>query len=270
VSYTTIEQVRCYLNSNTPLADRVRDQAVTPVGTSSSRFFGGAVDKETFVVKAIRDIQPTRKLLTLNAGSNQLSSVPIVRGSVVVASDSSLGTIYTENVDYVIDYDSGSIELRSGGSLEIGQTVTAWYQPYIVFAEGVDYQLDSARSEIRRLASGGIASGETVYLDYSPLYQDFTDELLANAVNEANGLIEREVDPAGDFGADPRLASAATCRALESICRASAMRVLSSRPDDDRAALAWIKLADNFALRAEQLIKSFRPPVIGPATPTIS
>lgn len=270
MSYTSVEQVRGYLNSNCPLGDRVRDQAVTLIGTSPVRFFGGAVESATFVVKAIRDLQPIRKTLTLISGPKTLSPTPIIRASVIVASDSSLGTVYTENVDYVINYDTGTLEITPGGLLENGQTVTAWYQPYTVFAAGIDYVLDAARSEVKRLASGAIASGETVYLDYSPVYQDFTDELLANAVLEANGLIEREVDPSGDFGADPRLSAAAMCRALENICRAAAVRLLASRPDDDRAALAWLKLCDSYAARAEQLVKSFRPPVIGPAAPAIS
>jgi hypothetical protein len=270
VSYTTVEQVQSYLDSNAPIAERVRDQPVTLLGTTPVRFFGGAVDGASFVAKGIRDVELARTLVTLVAGPNQLSAAPIQRGSVVAASDSSLGTVYIENADFVVDYDAGTIEIRPGGSLEIGRTIVVWYRPCLLFLEGVDYLLDLARSEIRRVSSGRIASGETICLDYSPLFKDFTDELLTGAVNEANGLIEREVDPAGDFGADPRLSGAATCLALDNICRAAAMRVLASRPDDDRAALAWLKLSDSFAARAEQLVKSFRPPIIGPASPALS
>ncbi|MEW5995224.1 MAG: hypothetical protein AB1744_12655 [Candidatus Zixiibacteriota bacterium] len=91
--------------------------------------------------------------------------------------------------------------------------------------------------------------------------------MLNKAVLEANALVERDIDPDRQFGADPVLQSGATYRALEIICRASAARELSRARGEDRTALAWMKLADGYAARADQVLRSFHPPFTGPSTP---
>ncbi len=270
MSYTSVEQIRPYLSCDLPQGDQVRNLAVTLKGTEFVRFYGGAIDESTLVVKAARGGTHTRSTLTLSAGLNQIARDPITRDSVVIASDSSLGTIFVENEDYIVDYDNGTLEITSGSALDVGQTIAVWFCSQVRCTSGSDYQLNALRGEIRRIANGLIASGETVYLDFSPVYEDFTDELLAGAVLEANGLIERDIDPLGDFGADPMLGAAAASRALEIVCRAAAMRCLAGQRSDDKIALAWMKLADSHAARADQLIRSFRPPAINPATPAIS
>ncbi len=270
MSYTSIEQIRPYLSCDLSRGDCIRDLAVTLKGTEFVRFYGGAIDDTTLIVKAVRSSDHSRATITLTTGLNQITPNPLMRGSVVVASDSSLGTVYVENEDYVIDYDNGTLELTSGSALEVGTSITVWFCAQIRCTPGTDYQINSTRGEIRRLAGGLIAAGETVYLNFSPAYEDFTDDLLASAVLEANGLIERDIDPLGDFGADPMLGAAATSRALEIVCRAAAMRSLAGELSDDKIALAWMKIAESHAARADQLIRSFRPPAVSPATPAIS
>jgi hypothetical protein len=103
-----------------------------------------------------------------------------------------------------------------------------------------------------------------------PLYLSHTEEVLNNAVLEANSLVEREIDPDQLFGADPILQTVATYRALTIICRASAARELSSLRGEDRSALAWIKLADVFAEQSSNMLGSFRPPFDSPAAPVHS
>ncbi|MEA3296554.1 MAG: hypothetical protein U9R56_01675, partial [candidate division Zixibacteria bacterium] len=183
---------------------------------------------------------------------------------------SSLGTVYKENVDYAIDYAGGMLIMKDGGDLNVGQTVTLWYQAYALYTRGGDYQIDAERSEIKRLATGDITLGETVYLDYTPLDKTYNEEVLANAVVEANGLVERSVDPENRFGADPALQAAATCRALEIICRTSATRELSFRRGQERSALVWIQLAETYARRSDKLLLDFHPPLDGPANPVHS
>ena len=270
MSYTNTELVRHHLEVPFPIQSNVYDQAVILKGDGYITFFGGSVDEDSFVVKAVRGSILIRKTVTLNESTLVITGVPIVPGSVLLASDSSLGEVYTEGEDFVVDYGGGSLALKDGGSLTIGQDVTVWYQDYHTYITGSDYVVDLSSGAIKRVLSGDIGDGETVYLDYAPCFASYNDELMANAVVEANGLIEREVDAERQFGADPALQGAATYRALEIISRASAARELSSLNRSDKTALAWMKLADNYAAKSEQLVSSFRPPLNGPAAPVRS
>jgi hypothetical protein len=270
MSYTNVELVRHHLVSAFPAQDAVFDQPVILDGSDYVTFFNGAVEQSSLTVKSLQSNTQSRATVTLTSGRTSVASVSLVRGSVVVASDSSLGTIFVENVDFTLDYVLADLIIKSGGALSAGQTVTVWYQGYLLYVIGSDYQLDADRGQIKRLSGGGIATGETVYLDYTPVFKSFNDELLNNAVLEANGLIENEVDPNGEFGAAPVLQASATYRALEIICRAAAARELSGLRGEDRMALAWMKLADTYADKSDRLLRSFRPPFDGPATPVRS
>lgn len=270
MSYTNIEQVRNRLTAAYPTGEVIEDQTHQFSSDEYSAFFGGGVDGDSLKVKTVQSNTLIRIGLTLSTGTTSIAAAPLVRGSVVVASDSSLGQVYTENVDYVISYADGDLIIKSGGGLAIDQTVTVWYLNYILYTLNTDYQIKSDRGEIKRMTGGSIASQESVWLDYSPLWESFNDDVLTNAVVEANGLVEKLVDPNRQFGADPVLQTAATYLALESICRTAAVRDLSGRAGNDRTALAWMKLSDQYRTRSDELLKSFSPPRTGPAAPVHS
>jgi len=267
VSYTNVEQVRHHLVARFPIQDCIRDQIMVVTGNDYTPFYGGAVEESSFRVKSHQTNEPTRTSFNLASGRNSLVSAPLVRGSVVVASDSSLGEVYIENLDYIVDYDTGDLIAKSGGGLSSGQSVTVWYMVYTLYEAGSDYQVRAERGEIRVLAGGDIADGEAVWLDYQPVHQSFNEEILANAVVTANGLVEREVDPDRQFGADTTLGAAATCRALEIICRTAAARELTGKHGADKNALVWMKLADEYTEQADKLLRAFRAPYSGPAAP---
>lgn len=261
MAYTDATTVRRYISTPSPRTERVSDHPVALTGEEPVGFFAGAVDPATVVVKARRAVAPLRQTVRLADSPTLLASVPLVPGSVVMASDSSLGTIFTENVDYLIDHAAAQVTIVAGGGLTPGGDVTVWYQPYKLCVSSDDYVLDAAQGEIRR--RDGIASGETVYLDYTPLHLNLSDELVDSAVATANGMIEREVDPAREFEADTTLANAAVYRALELLSRAAAARELASLRGVPNVALAWLKLADDYANQSETLVRSFRAPQTG-------
>lgn len=267
MSYTTVELVRRHLAATAPVGERVYDQPVVLSGSGSVCFFGGPVEASSLVVKSVTGQELSRGSFTLNAQRLSLASQPLVRGSVVVASDSSLGVVYRENHDYIIDYAAGDLTVIQAGNLVSGTSVTVWFQSFAVHQEGVDYAAVAGPGTLRRLTDGAIADGQTVYVDFTPLHTAYDDDILNQAVAEANRLVEKEVDPEGQFGADPALQVAATSRALQVICYTAALRQLSDLRVDGRTAEAWLKLADVFAERSSRLLESFRPPVIGPASP---
>ncbi|MDH3890919.1 MAG: hypothetical protein OEV49_07515 [candidate division Zixibacteria bacterium] len=270
MSYTNVELIRHHLVSAFPTAEQVVNQALYFKGDDYLPFFNGAIDGSVLKVKTLKSNSLSRSSITLGSSPVSVAASPIAPGSVVVASDSSMGTLYVENTDYAIDYSVGTIAVKSGGSLSVGQAVTVWYQTFATYTDGADYQVRVDSGEIKRVVSGEIIDGETVFLDYSPIYDSFNDDVLNNAVAEANSLVEQEVDPDGQFGADRTLQAAATQRALAIVCRTAAARELSSRRGEDRTALAWMKLSDQYAAGSEQLLNRFRPPAQGPSAPVHS
>ncbi len=268
--YTSVEKIRQYLTSIFPVQDRIVDQLISLIGTDATTFFGGSIDESSLLVKSNQSSQLSQHSVTLGNPTTALPDSLIIRESVVAASDSSLGTVYTENVDFIIDYSAGELTIKSGGALTAGHKIVVWYSNFVTYTKNVDYTLDAAEGSLKRIAAGAISSGESVMLDYEPVYQSYTEQLLQNAVDEANNLIEKTVDPDQQFGIEPALQAAATYRALEIVSRAAAARELSSLRGQDKVAAVWLKIAETYATRADELLKSFRPPFQGATAPVHS
>lgn len=267
MSYTNIELVRHHLATEFPIRDQVYDQIVVLNSDDYIYFFLGAIDESSLIAKSIQTNEPEQKQIILGSGANAVDSFPLQRESVVVSSDSSLGTIYIENGDYVIDYDNAQLYIKANGSLTSGDTVTVWYKKYVLYINNSDYQINDENGKIRRMIGGDIASHETILIDYTPVYKSHTEEVLNNAVLEANNHIENEIDQDQIYGANPVLQAAATYRALEIVCQTAAARELSSLRGEEKSAVVWMKLADVYAERSDKFMRSFRPPIDGPNKP---
>ena len=268
MSYTTIDHVKSHLAPSFPVAEQVADSPVVMKGTGHLAFYAGSVQESSVVVKSLRDGESQRQKATFSGGEVSLGTVPPVPGSIVVASDSSLGCVYVENSDFVVDYSSAKISLKDGSAISPNQAVVVWSVPYYLYHADVDYHLDADSGTIARMASGSIADGETIYLDFVPVQAGFDDDVIAAAVREANGQVERDVDPGREFGADPVLVSAATYRAPSIVCRTAAARELAGSRGLDRIASGWLKLAEDYTTMADRLLRDFRAPVKGPTSPT--
>jgi len=267
MSYTSVDNVKKYLADSFPRLSRISDQAFLLSGSDYLSFFGGAVESDDMVVKSIQTVDLSRTSVTFAIDRVSLSSSPLVPGSVVVASDSSLGTIYTENVDYIVDPGAGDIVRKSSGALASNQQVTVWYSSYFLYTLNTDYQLNHDAGEIKRSPTGSIASEETVYLDYTPVLKAYNDEIINASVMLANGLVQNEVDADGNFGANPALETAATFRALAIVCQTSAVRDLSQSRGRNRVATDWLQLADSFDRKATEMLSRFRPAFENPKPP---
>ncbi|PWB69064.1 hypothetical protein C3F09_10690 [candidate division GN15 bacterium] len=270
MSYTTVDRLRSYLAANYAVAERVEDLPVTPRDSQPVRFWGCAIEAGSLKAKSLQSLQPISQSITVAIDGNILTASPIARGSVVAASDSSLGTVYVENLDYIVDYVRSTMHCKDSGAISVGQTLVVWHVPMHVYSEGEDYSVDYETAGLRRSVGGTMASGETVYLDFVPVFAAYDESFLAVAVNEANSRVEREVDPDREFSADETLSAAATYLALEIVCHSAAARELSSGRATDRVALAWLKLAEGYRARSSELLSAFRPPVPGTSHPTHS
>ncbi len=269
MSYTNVDLLRNHIEYIQPISDSLYDQLVIFNTDSYIKIFNGSITEDSVVIKTITEYTPVINSILVSETSFTIHNSPIVRGTVLCASDSSLGTIYKENVDYVINYATSDCFLKTGGQISIGDSITFFFIPFTLYIENSDYRVDYNSGEVQRITSGDIQLGETLYIDYSPIYNNYTDEILNNAVMEANAIIEKQVDPNKQFGADLVLQTAATYRALEILCRSSAMRELISQNKKDNA-VSWIKLAELYLSRSESLILSFKSPYKQMQNPTHS
>ncbi len=270
MSYTNTDLLKHHLDTPYPVADKIYDQPVVISGDDYITFFGGSITEVEITVKSIQENKPKKINVTLISLTTSVISGPIVPGSVIVASDSSMGTVYKENQDYIIDYHVGNIIIKSESSLPLGSQVTVWYLPYYLYTSGSDYRVKSASGQIQKISTGDIKTGETVFVDYTPVFANVTEDIINSAVTEANAIIEKTIDPYRQFGADPILQTTATYRALEIVCRTSAMRELSGGRNNDRAATVWMKLAETYARLSQEMLRAFKEQPDNPSQPTHS
>ena len=259
MSYTNIELIKKHIEFIQPVSESIFNQLVVCNSNSGIKIFNGSILENSVKVKTINSTKPTKKTVTISEDSFAIHTTPIVRDSLICASDSSLGRLYTEHIDFVIDYQNAVCTIKAGGQLALTDTITFFFIPYSVYSENSDYKIDYPYGEIQRITTGNIQVGESLYIDYAPVYNNYTDDILTNAVTEANAIIERDVDPNKEFGADLVLQTAATYRTLEILCRSSAMRELIASSKKDNVN-SWLKLADMYLQRAENLVISFKSP----------
>ena len=114
-------------------------------------------------------------------GTFTLSHIPFNDGEIIVSSSSGGGTVYTEDVDYSIDFYTGVVTNLDAG-ISQGQTVYVDYTYKAglsgnisisslpsgggtVYVEGVDYYVNYYTKEVTNL-NAGITIGQTVYCNY--------------------------------------------------------------------------------------------------------
>jgi hypothetical protein len=220
---------------------------------------GRPIVESTVTVKAMKDYAPAIEHVILTDGEVPLSHQRLVPLSMTVASDSSLGIVYKENTDYAVNCTAGTIKRIADGNIQSDSEVVIWYYFYSVYTEGVDYNVDYREGMIRRLAGGGILPGQTVLVDFELSGQQISDELVGGAVQEANTIIEGQIDPDRQFGADLTLQTAATYLAVSILCRILAAGGLRTGISDRQRAVSWLALAESYRSDYHGLVKAFRP-----------
>ena len=257
MSFTTVEIVRKHILENHISLSDVDSEPVK-VGDDSSCFLRyPPVAKDSETVKGKEQIKPDYQEITF-LGENQvnLAKSELIRDTVVVASDSSLGHIYKENIDYTIGYSGGIIVRLPDGDIQAGGQVSVWYVPYRVYIRGTDYAIDSESGEIKRLASGDIEIGQWLYVDYRSEYAFINDEIIVNAINEANEQVLNFIDSVYSSSTDRSLVIAETYLSVAIICRIKAMWAVSSGLKNSFSAI-WSVLADQYKRDGYLLLEKF-------------
>lgn len=179
-------------------------------------------------VKAREANEPDQESLVLANSAVSLSNPELVPDSVVVAKDSSLTTIYLENIDYTVADNAGAITRISGGNISSGQTVIVWYFYFRVYQKNTDYAIAYDSGKLTRITDGAIESGQNVYLDYKIENVSFSDESVARAIEEAHVVLLEFVDEQYNNCSDNALEVAETYLALDILARMKGLEVLQA------------------------------------------
>jgi hypothetical protein len=214
-------------------------------------------------IKGKEQLDPTREDIDFSASDAQnLSHSDLIPDTVAAGGDSSLGTIYIENIDYHVDYESGRISRLSSGSIPQGATITVWYLYYRVYERGIDYDIDNQRGRVKRRSSGAIESGQTLYADYTAEYGSLDDEAIVNAISEANSRILDFIDTIHQDSNDKLLVTAETYLAVSIICKIRAMESISPSKGKTESsdARSWTALSDMYKKEAYNILSGYAGP----------
>jgi hypothetical protein len=217
------------------------------------------------LVKRLADNQPRTDMGIILSGYERvsLSDIRPVKGSIVVTPTETLATIYIEEHDYQSDYIRGQIRRIPGTMIPDNQQVIVYYENYSVFNPDTDYLLDPVRGVLRRREGGAIPDGAIVLVDYTVQAGNVTDELILQALTEADDRIEQTLASGFTLAStDQGLITGETELVLAILARDRAADVLSSRGSSDAAGRAkeWQSLATLYETKAWQTMRPFLDP----------
>jgi hypothetical protein len=216
-------------------------------------------------VKAKENATPIRETASFASSDTvQLHSQELIPDTVVVASDSSLGQIYVENVDYTIDHDEGKITRIPSGAIPAASSAVIWYLYFRVYVKDSDYHIDYSKGQMRRLASGEVEDGQWVLVDYTVEFALLSDEVMENAVKEAGDLVAKYIDAIHANSTDQSLVTAETYLAVSILCNVKAMEAMTQNVaagggwQTHSMSLAWSKMSETYRQQAYEILKGFK------------
>jgi hypothetical protein len=241
---TDIENVPCHLSGETPF----QLPHINILSNSEK-------------VKGKEQNVPIRENISFSSSEEVFLSHPeLIPDTVVVAKDSSLGQIYVENIDYSVDYDNGKITRISNGSIPQGSQVVIWYLFFRIYTKDTDYRIDYNKGQINRMTSGEIEDGQRILADYTVGFGLLGDEVIANAIVEANDKILKIIDPSYSNSTDQSLVTAETYLTVSILCNIKALEVITQNPGTTAKSLslAWSDMSSVYEKRAFDLLKNFK------------
>jgi hypothetical protein len=270
MAFTSTDLVRTHLDNLRLGETPVGNVAVIVNGVAPSQLPHGGLINGSIVVKARRSLEPIRETRALGSGWIILGQAHLVDSSVVAAKDSSLGQVYVENVDFVVDHAGGRIRRIDSGAIGPSQSVVIWYAHYYVYSEGDDYSANTAAGQITRKSTGLIADGQQVLVDYTVALSVVSDTVIDQAINESGEAVLSLVSESFHDGPTPGIVIGATHMAVAQLARMRAGSVLADGTINAAIARAaaqlWLDIATQYDHSARTFLSRFANP-ISPRTP---
>ncbi|HEX7344266.1 MAG TPA: hypothetical protein VF398_08375 [bacterium] len=262
MSWTTLATIRKHLQETTTPATVIEDETHVLTGTDQVQLEHASITSQSEEVKTVDLGSPYSMGAVILSGTNwrNLSHANLVPDSAVVAGNLSLDTVYVEGTDYVMDYEQGKVKRVAGTAIPDGGTVYIWYFYYTVHVRDTDYQIDYNSGKLNRTAASAVADGSTVYVDYTTSAGTVTDDLINEAITEAEDkILARLKDEYSSSSTDQGLKTGATELALSIICNAKAMDMMLKSPSDesDGAANQWRSMSLRYESQAWETLDRF-------------
>jgi len=266
--FTNAQLVHKHLIEHSAVGQTVENFPLKLAGTSPVKLPGAPVLAGSDKVKGKEDETPKQETVLLTLAGVLLTSADLIPESVACASDSSLGTVYVEQVDFAVDYPAGKIRRLVGGALTADATVVVWYVPFKIYARGTDYKIDYGKGEITRLATGIIEDGQTVYADFKLDPAFLGQEVIENAVAEAETQVVLLIDPAHLDSSDPGLSAGATYLAVSILAQVKSLESMQAGSPSHQLSRSWAIMSNFYRKRAQGLLAPFakKPGCLKPLT----
>ncbi len=261
MGFTNIDLVRKHIREHQLGAANIENISCHLVGQTPFQLPHINILSDSEMVKGKEQNVPTQENVSFSSSDIvSLAHQELIPDTVVVAKDSSLGEIYVENIDYSIDYDNGKITRIPDASIPQGSEVVIWYLWFQIYTKDTDYHIDYNKGQIRRITSGEIEDGQWVLADYTVEFGLLNDEVIANAIVEANDKILKVIDPSYSNSTDQSLVTAETYLAVSILCNIKALEVISQNPGSvaKSLSLTWSNMSCIYRERAFDLLKEFR------------
>jgi len=262
MSWTTLATIRKHLQETTTPATVIEDEVHVLTGTDQVQLEHASITPQSEEVKTIDLGSPYSMGTIVLNGTNwrNLAHANLVPDSAVVAANLSLDTVYIEGTDYVMDYEQGKIKRVAGTAIPDGGSVYVWYFYYTIQVRDTDYQMDYNAGKLNRTAISAIADSSTVYADYTTSAGTVTDDLINEAITEAEDkILARLKDDYSSSSTDQGLKTGATELSLSIICNAKAMDMMLKSPSDesDGAASQWRSMSLRYEVQAWETLDRF-------------
>ncbi|MCX7835952.1 MAG: hypothetical protein N2450_07800 [bacterium] len=261
MSFTDVTALRLHLLGSPIPSQRVYQIPLLLQGLDWSYLPTRAAIPANELVYSENAILPTAVSVVLNGTQwSMFDGSKLAYGSVSVCESERMDIIYTEGIDYVVDYDNGRIKRAHGSSIADNSSVYLIYSQAQVYSHETDYEWSSDGSAIRRRGNSKIQDPSFVLMDYDLAEVHIEDALLEETVAAAIQMIESRLsDPIPPNQHEPMLKEGATLLAAGLAALALAARPLQYGKDtaaDDRSK-QWLQLSDRYFLEAWKLLQPY-------------
>lgn len=265
MAFTDLATVRKHLVAASVPQQAFENTSVKLTGTTQVFLPHAHLLANSVIVKWLASDKPQRQasVFLVNEDDAALSHKHLERNSATVASDLALSSIFTEELDYRMDYPLGRVRRLAGGSIPNSFPVVVWYHRYELFDETTDFIVDYATGSLRRATGSTIPDGATVLVDYTIAQGSAEDVLIEQAIIEAQDIIVRGLREGYTASStDQGLKSGAIYLTLSIVSRGMSALMLTRNVGSDAYSRAreWQQLSDKWLAAAWNVLAPFVNP----------
>lgn len=263
--FTTLETIRKHLVAANVPSQRIENTRVTLVGTTEISLPHFNLETDSALVKRFASDKATYEtgVLLTDEDEISLSNKYLVQGSVVIASDLALSTIFHEEYDFRVQHEAGIVSRMAAGAIPNSFPAVVWYNYFEVFESATDFVLDYVEGTLRRTSGSAIPDGATLLIDYTVAQGAAEDALIEQAIVEAEDIVVRALrEGYNSSSTDQGLKTGTAYLTLSIVSRGMAALMLTRNRGSDSYSRAreWQQLAEKWHSAAWNVLAPFVNP----------